>query len=102
MSRRPHPSPLFPYTTLFRSRVRVRLAHEGVAEHADADRAHLAARPARCLHADAGSERDERRGAPDRRSEEHTSELQSTVHPVCRRLIEKKKRLENITMLTHL
>src|SRR2546429_8064226 len=69
MIRRPPRSTLFPYTTLFRS-------------HAElADRAHLVVlllRPQR---------RPDGRG----RSEEHTSELQSRLHLVCRLLLEKKK-----------
>src|SRR5262245_65061969 len=69
MIRRPPRSTLFPYTTLFRSDV-----EPGPAERAD----HGAAHPA---------------GAEDRdRSEEHTSELQSLRHLVCRLLLEKKKK----------
>src|SRR6266487_4555267 len=64
MIRRPPRSTLFPYTTLFRSPAR---------------------RPARSRRPWPGS-------APwRRRSEEHTSELQSPVHLVCRLLLEKKK-----------
>src|SRR5690348_18389350 len=70
MIRRPPRSTLFPYTTLFRSiaqenlrRVRP-LLHRGREE------------PERCRQI---------------RSEEHTSELQSPVHLVCRLLLEKKK-----------
>src|SRR2546429_9992065 len=68
MIRRPPRSTLFPYTTLFRSHVRVRDRLQQVA----------GARPP----------------DPDRgpRSEEHTSELQSRLHLVCRLLLEKKKR----------
>src|SRR6266568_7671939 len=36
----------------------------------------------------------------DRRSEEHTSELQSQFHLVCRLLLEKKKRKHNLTITT--
>src|SRR5690348_17627147 len=76
MPRRPPQSTLFPYTTLFRSAiVEMQLAP------------FLAAHEARGL-ADAEA------GRPalddDRRSEEHTSELQSPVHLVCRLLLEKK------------
>src|SRR2546422_3498556 len=78
MIRRPPRSTLFPYTTLFRS-------------HADA--AHDE------LHADAGLggpvQRGDHRavGQPVQlRSEEHTSELQSRLHLVCRLLLEKKKK----------
>src|SRR2546429_4307698 len=78
MIRRPPRSTLFPYTTLFRSR---------------SAPAHRAAR----------GRGDDGRPAPDRekrdhllqvretRSEEHTSELQSRLHLVCRLLLEKKK-----------
>src|SRR5436305_6471350 len=70
MLRRPPRSTLFPYTTLFRS------VHRG--------------RPRRVgpAHAVAPAPPAERR-----RSEEHTSELQSRPHLVCRLLLEKKKRL---------
>src|SRR3989442_3553695 len=67
MIRRPPRSTLFPYTTLFRSHIlRYRLVAAG-ALAANAVRHH------------------------DRRSEEHTSELQSRPHLVCRLLLEKKK-----------
>src|SRR2546422_6420124 len=81
MIRRPPRSTLFPYTTLFRSDLRRqpggRLVHEQQARIGDellGQRQHLglAAR---------------QRG----RSEEHTSELQSRLHLVCRLLLEKKK-----------
>src|SRR2546429_6664751 len=67
MIRRPPRSTLFPYTTLFRSR----------AEHA----------------AGPGGGGAGGRAAPGGRvrSEEHTSELQSRLHLVCRLLLEKKK-----------
>src|SRR2546429_5974367 len=70
MIRRPPRSTLFPYTTLFRSRP----AHQ---------------RPG--CRRDGGPEM--RRGPEKRRdrSEEHTSELQSRLHLVCRLLLEKKK-----------
>src|SRR5207253_7049127 len=64
--RRPPRSTLFPYTTLFRSR-------------------RIWPRRSRC-----GLARGCRRRQP-RRSEEHTSELQSRGHLVCRLLLEKKK-----------
>src|SRR5438045_8099027 len=74
MLRPPPRSTLFPYTTLFRSR--------------PARGAGARAPRARCAH---------RRDSP--RSEEHTSELQSLRHLVCRLLLEKKK--IQITMATH-
>src|SRR2546422_1567590 len=67
MIRRPPRSTLFPYTTLFRSFV--------PREHED----QVARRPV------------PRPLQPDR-SEEHTSELQSRLHLVCRLLLEKKKK----------
>src|SRR3712207_8963637 len=82
MIRRPPRSTLFPYTTLFRSRVRdLRLAQRDRREARSALRAFRDAargRRARRLHG---------RG----RSEEHTSELQSRQYLVCRLLLEKKK-----------
>src|SRR5256885_13263465 len=89
MIRRPPRSTLFPYTTLFRSLSPGRKGNQRE-EHAlgafDA-RAVLfrgAGRRRRCqVHA-------ARRAA--RRSEEHTSELQSPCNLVCRLLLEKKKK----------
>src|SRR2546429_7249014 len=78
MIRRPPRSTLFPYTTLFRSRL---VLHRSVVDR------HLLA--VREVHGD-------RPLGPGReqvleRSEEHTSELQSRLHLVCRLLLEKKK-----------
>src|SRR2546429_911333 len=72
MIRRPPRSTLFPYTTLFRSTRR---------------------QPARSTRHEAHHLRSHRghRPAGPRRSEEHTSELQSRLHLVCRLLLEKKK-----------
>src|SRR5439155_19609984 len=89
---RPPRSTLFPYTTLFRSR---RLDHaRGGARSRDRPRglpAPAADFPAaaRALGKAAGT--DTVRAALDR-SEEHTSELQSRGHLVCRLLLEKKKK----------
>src|SRR5947209_15511432 len=86
--RRPPPrSTLFPYTTLFRSRVRQKRARSCLAsnhgeEPLGVDRAADGRHVAR---------RDPHRAAP-RRSEEHTSELQSRQYLVCRLLLEKKKK----------
>src|SRR2546422_1815088 len=76
MIRRPPRSTLFPYTTLFRSL-------PALVPPRDALR--RAQRPPGHRHPPAGR----RHG---RRSEEHTSELQSRLHLVCRLLLEKKKR----------
>src|SRR5207248_10589325 len=90
--RHPPRSTLFPYTTLFRSRIlpRVPLGHLLIGSHGD-DPA------ARDAHQLIGGQPEDRvrmttRG-PDRvpRSEEHTSELQSPYDLVCRLLLEKKK-----------
>src|SRR2546422_6362035 len=80
MIRRPPRSTLFPYTTLFRSlRERAQLL--------PADRRR--ARPRR--PGDVRRLDRRRRRAKRTRSEEHTSELQSRLHLVCRLLLEKKK-----------
>src|SRR5438552_14590871 len=91
MLRPPPRSTLFPYTTLFRSE--------------------LSAPPAACA-ARAGARRGRRadlrnihgrqralRPAVTLRSEEHTSELQSPDHLVCRLLLEKKKKYKKTTKL---
>src|SRR5256885_9199761 len=79
MIRPPPRSTLFPYTTLFRSR---RGAHH-LARLAVAALRHVLRDPG-VLHRFAGP------GRADRRSEEHTSELQSPCNLVCRLLLEKK------------
>src|SRR5687768_18159797 len=91
MLRRPPRSTLFPYTTLFRSQARLRtrgrplllLAQEQDASHLA--RALGACRGGRGAHPAGGGARTLHR------SEEHTSELQSRLHLVCRLLLEKKK-----------
>src|SRR3712207_6895185 len=87
MIRRPPRSTLFPYTTLFRSPVLARGDGEWCAS---------GAAESRRLSRDAP---DDRRGHPvdlrattARRSEEHTSELQSRQYLVCRLLLEKKNK----------
>src|SRR5258708_31794545 len=80
MIRRPPRSTLFPYTTLFRSNVLVGDDLRGLALHQHA-----------ALVKDVGAVDDLQRLA-DVRSEEHTSELQSPDHLVCRLLLEKKNR----------
>src|SRR5258708_28913786 len=84
MIRRPPRSTLFPYTTLFRSdRVDViTLVEPNVSDR-------------RC--ADVGHGR-----IGEVRSEEHTSELQSPDHLVCRLLLEKKKKTTRTQLITQL
>src|SRR3712207_9001550 len=96
MIRRPPRSTLFPYTTLFRSRLLgARLAVHGVRRAAAGDQPGLRDdgaflhRAAAARHRVAAGAAGRRRRA--RRSEEHTSELQSRQYLVCRLLLEKKK-----------
>src|SRR5207253_4739255 len=76
MIRPPPRSTLFPYTTLFRSHV------PGLGAHQAAHHGHHVRAPSRALRAHVSG----------LRSEEHTSELQSRGHLVCRLLLEKKKK----------
>src|SRR5258708_10856360 len=87
MIRRPPRSTLFPYTTLFRSlNLHIAFLHDVEQPHLNfsrevrqfINRKHPAIRP--------------RQQAIVHRSEEHTSELQSPDHLVCRLLLEKKKK----------
>src|SRR2546425_2544816 len=99
MIRRPPRSTLFPYTTLFRS---------VVAPPAN-PRASIADVVTPLGRIDTGwfvkfvapdlNPRDGRRWRRRRRSEEHTSELQSLAYLVCRLLLEKKKNAILATML---
>src|SRR5438876_7587643 len=81
MIRRPPRSTLFPYTTLFRSQRTLGAAAPPAAPGRPQARRRSGARHRQGL-----------RRARRRRSEEHTSELQSPVHLVCRLLLEKKKK----------
>src|SRR3712207_7683540 len=101
MIRRPPRSTLFPYTTLFRSlrRHRDELPQApDVPQRADAHHGRARGGLGR---ADAGAPRPRparaRAHALLRRSEEHTSELQSRQYLVCRLLLEKKKQSIHIT-----
>src|SRR5260221_9700773 len=89
MIRRPPRSTLFPYTTLFRSiRFCVRV-DQGMLEAVE-QRACRRWPPTRvAIH----SLLQDRREARGKRSEEHTSELQSHSDLVCRLLLEKKKEI---------
>src|SRR3712207_6934178 len=98
MIRRPPRSTLFPYTTLFRSLVRVTIAGDGL----------FYGHGPILMHGDVGIGQGKQDDAPrvahrdcrrdvlgekelfDPRSEEHTSELQSRQYLVCRLLLEKK------------
>src|SRR2546429_4939458 len=91
MIRRPPRSTLFPYTTLFRS-------NEGVVPEArrlEGRDAPVLSNACRLAEAHAVDVSESQR----RRSEEHTSELQSRLHLVCRLLLEKKKK--NLIFLEH-
>src|SRR2546422_3162097 len=89
MIRRPPRSTLFPYTTLFRSEVEPqRGAHLLVGLRREAERPRLAPVP----NLDVVVLPPTRGDRWMRRSEEHTSELQSRLHLVCRLLLEKKKK----------
>src|SRR2546427_7545991 len=91
MIRRPPRSTLFPYTTLFRSVCELvqRLRFFRSLDSLPAD-GRLLARP----NTKAALESRERK---NRRSEEHTSELQSQSNLVCRLLLEKKKKKQHKT-----
>src|SRR5687768_18163576 len=102
MIRRPPRSTLFPYTTLFRSARggarRAALPAPGQSARGDRGGARAGGggeglRPD-ARHDDGAAAVAARRaaGARPHRSEEHTSELQSRLHLVCRLLLEKKKK----------
>src|SRR5256886_13121793 len=84
MIRRPPRSTLFPYTTLFRSRVARCVLHLQGGRHAAG--AQSGGRMGSAQHP-----RQLHRARHHPRSEEHTSELQSQSNLVCRLLLEKKK-----------
>src|SRR5690348_17564418 len=92
MIRRPPRSTLFPYTTLFRSLDTMRSRISSVQRSSSntpgsrtASVCEQKLQPAPCQNSVFAE--------PDR-SEEHTSELQSPVHLVCRLLLEKKKKIK--------
>src|SRR2546429_1416380 len=94
MIRRPPRSTLFPYTTLFRSD---RLESKGLIRRS------RSAVDRRLMHLELTDEgraawprmREISMTVANRRSEEHTSELQSRLHLVCRLLLEKKNTLHD-------
>src|SRR2546422_6318299 len=87
MIRRPPRSTLFPYTTLFRSPCRSGLRTRRMRRPSSARRSAFTR----------GSSAGVRW-----RSEEHTSELQSRLHLVCRLLLEKKKKKNNRQRFYHI
>src|SRR3712207_7208365 len=94
MIRRPPRSTLFPYTTLFRSQRSEQ--REGVNACGSRGRCFarvgLALRPQCVRKGNPGGKRDQKPKRSAKRSEEHTSELQSRQYLVCRLLLEKKKK----------
>src|SRR5438309_7873321 len=93
MLRRPPRSTLFPYTTLFRSHLRGSRCACNTGKPVSQRPVTL---PPKALAGSPGSPTARRND----RSEEHTSELQSQFHLVCRLLLEKKKQQKN-TKLKH-
>src|SRR2546425_7586079 len=91
MIRRPPRSTLFPYTTLFRSRP--------VSEHLLGRFSSSISRLV-CRHSPSGIELIVGNAPSSKRSEEHTSELQSLAYLVCRLLLEKKKKTTDPIMFT--
>src|SRR5690348_17887517 len=89
MIRRPPRSTLFPYTTLFRS------AAEAPCELLLPDVFRLGGGVSLAERCGGGGGGCGAGGSRFERSEEHTSELQSPVHLVCRLLLEKKKKKLN-------
>src|SRR5437899_10027347 len=97
MLRQPPISTLFPYTTLFRScrRGLPRVAQDRHSHHVEELPLHAVLVMQHAFELEAGAQIHRLGGsivAPDDRSEEHTSELQSLRHLVCRLLLEKKKK----------
>src|SRR2546422_3170874 len=94
MIRRPPRSTLFPYTTLFRSRSWERITKTNRSRNVIVGTTKKSAETRLCMwflrkvrqFCDGGLR------CRTRRSEEHTSELQSRLHLVCRLLLEKKKK----------
>src|SRR2546422_6177609 len=102
MIRRPPRSTLFPYTTLFRSQLKIGLhimggmrwtAGEIYLRNLCYSLRHMGPKELRTSLLVAEE-------LPATRSEEHTSELQSRLHLVCRLLLEKKKKTERHKCLT--
>src|SRR2546425_5248262 len=90
MIRRPPRSTLFPYTTLFRSDETTKVLERPASPERQSRHYHVIENT---VGNPQGYRDDHSDGiaAPDSRSEEHTSELQSLAYLVCRLLLEKKK-----------
>src|SRR2546425_8521242 len=86
MIRRPPRSTLFPYTTLFRSRIQSKKSGASVKNSQPR-------KAATCIPSSKSSAARKRTTVTER-SEEHTSELQSLAYLVCRLLLEKKKDIQ--------
>src|SRR2546422_8333098 len=98
MIRRPPRSTLFPYTTLFRS---PQIAHmlstcPPVSTYDESARSGAGSRTRRQNMTVRSSTESAPRRIAGFRSEEHTSELQSRLHLVCRLLLEKKKKMHTL------
>src|SRR5436305_7977229 len=99
MIRRPPRSTLFPYTTLFRSNP---VEHHGTypLPESQLDRFLMRIKMGYPSHETEREILRNRIGKRSSRSEEHTSELQSRPHLVCRLLLEKKKKKKQNTRYT--
>src|SRR2546422_1449562 len=91
MIRRPPRSTLFPYTTLFRSTTDMRWAEQRLGPERAKGAYAWATMLKHGVHLAFGTDYPVETINP-MRSEEHTSELQSRLHLVCRLLLEKKKK----------
>src|SRR3712207_9319280 len=91
MIRRPPRSTLFPYTTLFRSRFITQPSPPREGGAGDPQDRHAVRGRIQALPPGSASRASPSANPVGRRSEEHTSELQSRQYLVCRLLLEKKK-----------
>src|SRR2546422_7660756 len=91
MIRRPPRSTLFPYTTLFRSLLAPPVRRDRTRPDGG-DLARLPPARLRVVQRCSAAGRHRQPQVRHHRSEEHTSELQSRLHLVCRLLLEKKKK----------
>src|SRR2546429_7338743 len=94
MIRRPPRSTLFPYTTLFRSILGVLVSLSSIGAGAIGATLIMLLYPRLSSHRIVGTDIAHAVPLTLVRSEEHTSELQSRLHLVCRLLLEKKKNMQ--------